>query len=177
MQLSPDGDVETVGRWDFSGELKMGMTAHPKVDPVTGEVFAFRYGPIPPFLNYFRIGVDGTKQPDIPIFSFRQPSFVHNLAITERYTIFPDIQIIMRPLEMFTGMGPLMGCEARKVPRVGIIPRYATDELEMKWVEVPGLNFVHSVNAWDEKGGQEVVLVVANIVPVEHILERMDLLH
>ncbi|KAF3771484.1 putative carotenoid cleavage dioxygenase 4 [Nymphaea thermarum] len=131
MQLSPDGDVETVGRWDH---------AHPKVDPVTGEVFAFRYGPIPPFLNYFRIG------------------------------------IIMRPLEMFTGMGPLMGCEARKVPRVGIIPRYATDELEMKWVEVPGLNFVHSVNAWDDKGGEEVVLVAANIVPVVHILERMDLL-
>nr|VVV75887.1 unnamed protein product [Nymphaea colorata] len=40
-----------------------------------------------------------------------------------------------------------------KVTRVGIIPRYATYESEMKWVEVPGFNFVHSVNAWDEKGG------------------------
>ncbi|XP_031501655.1 zeaxanthin 7,8(7',8')-cleavage dioxygenase, chromoplastic-like [Nymphaea colorata] len=177
MQLTPDGDVETIGRWDFGGKLRMGMTAHPKVDPVTGEVFAFRYGPISPFLNYFRIGVDGTKQPDIPIFSFQQPSFVHDLAITERYAIFPDMQIVMKPLAMFTGMGPPMGCEARKVPRVGIIPRYATDESEMKWIEVPGFNFVHSVNAWDEKGGEEVVLVAANIVPVEHILERMDLLH
>ncbi|XP_031501656.1 zeaxanthin 7,8(7',8')-cleavage dioxygenase, chromoplastic-like [Nymphaea colorata] len=177
MHLTPDGDVETVGRWDFGGELRMGITAHPKVDPVTGEVFAFRYGPIPPFLNYFRIGGDGTKQPDIPIFSFRQPSFVHDLAITERYAIFPDIQIVMKPLAMFTGMGPPMGCEARKVPRVGIIPRYATDESEMKWIEVPGFNFVHSVNAWDEKGGEEVVLVAANVVPVEHMLERMDLLH
>ncbi|KAF3781288.1 Zeaxanthin 7-8(7'-8')-cleavage dioxygenase [Nymphaea thermarum] len=177
FMLTPDGDVETVGRWDFGRELRMGMTAHPKVDPVTGEVFAFRYGPIPPFLNYFRIGVDGTKQPDIPIFSFRQPSFVHDMAITERYAIFPDIQIVMKPLAMFTGMGPPMGCEARKVPRVGIIPRYASDESEMKWIEVPGFNFVHSVNAWDENGGEEVVLVAANVVPVEHMLERMDLLH
>ncbi|KAF3781290.1 hypothetical protein EJ110_NYTH28596 [Nymphaea thermarum] len=142
MQLTPDGDVETVGRWDFRG-----------------------------------IGVDGTKQSDIPVFSFQQPSFVHDFAITERYAIFPDIQIVMKPLTMFTGMGLPMGCEARKVPCVGIISRYATDESEMKWIEVPGFNFVHSVNAWDEKGGQEVVLMAVNIVPVEHILERMDLLH
>ncbi|KAF3781292.1 hypothetical protein EJ110_NYTH28600 [Nymphaea thermarum] len=37
----------------------------------------------------------------------------------------------------------------------------------MKWVEVPGFNFFHSVNAWDEKGGEEVVLVAANVMPVE----------
>ncbi|KAF3771467.1 putative carotenoid cleavage dioxygenase 4 [Nymphaea thermarum] len=48
----------------------------------------------------------------------------------------------------------------------------------MKWVEVPGFNFFHSVNAWDEKGGEEVVLVAANVMPVEYLLEmRMDLLH
>ncbi|KAF3781063.1 putative carotenoid cleavage dioxygenase 4 [Nymphaea thermarum] len=172
VQLMPDGDVITVGRWDFARKLSMGMTAHPKVDPVTGEVFALRYGRIPPFLNYFIIGVDGTKQPDVPIFSFRQPSFV--LAITERYAIFPDMQMVMKPLAMFTRMGPPMGCEARKVTRVGIIPRYATDESKMKWIEVPGFNFVHSVNAWDEKGGQEVVLVATKVVPVEHMLERMS---
>ncbi|CAN6487126.1 unnamed protein product [Victoria cruziana] len=47
----------------------------------------------------------------------------------------------------------------------------------MKWIEVPGFNFVHSVNAWDEKEGEEVVLVAANTMPVEHMLERMDLIH
>ncbi|KAF3781284.1 hypothetical protein EJ110_NYTH28572 [Nymphaea thermarum] len=83
----------------------------------------------------------------------------------------------MKPLAIFTRMGPPMECEARKVPRVGIIPRYATDESEMKWIEVPGFNFVHSVNVWDEKGGEAAVLVAANVVPVEHMLERMDLLH
>ncbi|KAF3781296.1 hypothetical protein EJ110_NYTH28613, partial [Nymphaea thermarum] len=166
-QLTPDGDVETVGRWDFGGELSKGMTAHPMVDPVIAGL-RLPVRPIPLFLSYFRIGVDGTKQSDIPIFSFQKPSFVHDLAITERYAIFPDIQIVMKPLAMFTGMGPPMGCEARKVPRVGIIPRYATDESEMKRIEV---------NAWDEKGGQEVVLVATKVVPVKHMLERMDILH
>ncbi|KAF3781291.1 hypothetical protein EJ110_NYTH28599, partial [Nymphaea thermarum] len=52
-------------------------------------------------------GVDGKKQPDVPIFSFRQPSFVHELAITERYAIIPDTQIAMKPLAIFTGLGAL----------------------------------------------------------------------
>ncbi|XP_031501654.1 9-cis-epoxycarotenoid dioxygenase NCED1, chloroplastic-like [Nymphaea colorata] len=149
-----------------------------KVDPATCEVFAFRYGPIPPFLTYFRIGVDGKKQLDVPIFSLRQPSFVHDLAITERYAIFSDTQIVMKPLAIFTGLGVPLKYDVAKVTRVGIISRYATYESEMKWVEVPGFNFVHSVNAWDEKGGEEVVLVAANIVPVDYLLEmRRDLLH
>ncbi|XP_031503109.1 zeaxanthin 7,8(7',8')-cleavage dioxygenase, chromoplastic-like [Nymphaea colorata] len=177
VRVTPDGDVETIGQWNFGGKLTMGMTAHPKIDPVTGEVFSFRYGPIPPFLNYFRIGSDGSKQPDVPIFSFQQPSFVHDFAITQRYAIFPDMQIVMKPLDMLTGEGPPVGYDAGKVARIGVIPRYATDDSEMKWIEVPGFNFVHTVNAWDEKGGEEVVLVAANTIPVEHMLERMDLLH
>ncbi|KAF3781281.1 putative carotenoid cleavage dioxygenase 4 [Nymphaea thermarum] len=174
MQLTSDGDIETVGRWDFGGKLNPSMTVHPKVDPVTCEVFAFRYGPIPPFINYFRIGVNGKKQPDVPIFSFRQPSFVHDLAITERYcshptlfskgvkmyAIFSDTQIIMKLLAIFSGLGAPLKYDVGKVARV------------------PGFNFVHSVNAWDEKGGEEVVLVGANVVPVEYLLEmRRDLLH
>lgn len=133
LRLMPDGDIETVGRWDLGGKLKMAMTAHPKVDPVTGEVFSFRYGPFRPFLRYFRIGAEGRKDPDIPIFSFRQPSFVHDTAITERYDIFPDIQLMMKPLGLLKGEEPLMGYDGGKVGRVGVIPRYATDESEMKW--------------------------------------------
>jgi 9-cis-epoxycarotenoid dioxygenase len=47
-------EVTTHGRCDFGGRLFMGMTAHPKKDPVTGELFAFRYGPVPPFVTHFR---------------------------------------------------------------------------------------------------------------------------
>ncbi|KAF8027838.1 hypothetical protein BT93_E0689 [Corymbia citriodora subsp. variegata] len=177
VRVTPDGDVETVGREDFNGKLFMSMTAHPKIDPETGEAFAFRYGPLPPFLTYFRFDKDGKKQPDVPIFSMVRPSFLHDFAITKKFAIFSDIQIGMNPMDMIFGGGSPVGTDPGKVPRLGIIPRYATDESEMRWFDVPGFNIIHAINAWDEEDGDEVVLVAPNIMSVEHTLERMDLIH
>ncbi|KAK9145359.1 hypothetical protein Sjap_005262 [Stephania japonica] len=178
LRVSPDGDIHTIGRHDFDGRLTMSMTAHPKIDAQTGEVFAFRYGPVPPFLTYFRIDPNGSKQPDVPIFSLNTPTFIHDFAITKKYAVFADIQIGMNinPMEMVFGSGSPVGTDPKKVSRIGVIPRYATDEREMRWVEVPGFNPVHAINAWDE-GEDEIVLIAPNIISVEHTLERMELVH
>lgn len=61
-----------------------------------------------------------------------------------------------------------------KVPRLGVIPRYAEDEREMYWMEVPGLNVVHTVNAWEEDGGRRIVVVASNVLSIEKALEDAD---
>ncbi|KAK1303441.1 hypothetical protein QJS10_CPB11g00005 [Acorus calamus] len=73
------------------------LGAHPKKDPETGEMFAFRWGLLPPFLTYFVLDADGTKRcPDVPIFSnMRRPSFMHDFAITKKYALFCDMQLGM----------------------------------------------------------------------------------
>ncbi|PRQ41175.1 putative oxidoreductase [Rosa chinensis] len=174
VRVTADGDVETVGRNDFNGELFMSMTAHPKIDPDTGETFAFRYGPVPPFLTCFRFDPAGAKQPDVPVFSLTSPSMLHDFAITKKYAVFTDIQIGMNPMEMIGGGSPV-GLDASKVSRIGIIPKYARDDSEMRWFEVPGFNIMHAVNAWDEDDA--VVMVAPNILSAEHTLERMELVH
>lgn len=175
VRLTSNGDIETLGRHDFDGKLLMSMTAHPKVDLETGEAFAFRYGPVPPFLTYFHFDRNGNKQPDVPIFSMTRPSFLHDFGISSKYAIFADIQIVMNPMEMIFGGGSPVGSDPAKVCRLGIIPRYATDESEMKWFDVPGFNIIHAINAWDEEDA--VVILAPNILSVEHTLERMDLIH
>ncbi|PON83793.1 Carotenoid oxygenase [Trema orientale] len=174
VRVTSNGDIQTVGRQDFDGKLFMSMTAHPKLDPDTGETFAFRYGPVPPFLTYFRFDRSGEKQPDVPIFSMTSPSFLHDFAITKKYAIFTEIQIGMKPMEMIGGGSPV-GSDPSKVSRVGVIPRYAKDESEMRWFEVPGFNIMHAINAWDEDDA--VVMVAPNILSVEHTMERMELVH
>ncbi|GLT91383.1 hypothetical protein SLE2022_092740 [Rubroshorea leprosula] len=177
MRLTSNGDIETLGRHDFDGKLFMSMTAHPKIDPETGEAFAFRYGPMPPFLTLFYFDANGNKQQDVPIFSMTRPSFLHDFAITKNYAIFADIQIGMNPMEMIFGGGSPVGSDPTKVSRLGIIPRYAKDESEMKWFDVPGFNLIHAINAWEEDDGNTVVLIAPNILSVEHTLERMELVH
>ncbi|QCD91246.1 9-cis-epoxycarotenoid dioxygenase [Vigna unguiculata] len=176
VNVTRNGDVETIGRYDFNGKLTFSMTAHPKIDPDTGECFAFRYGPVPPFLTYFRFDPNGNKYDDVPIFSMTSPSFLHDFAITKNYAVFCDIQLGMNPLDMIAGGSPVDSV-ASKVPRIGIIPRDAKDESKMKWFDVPGFNVIHAINAWEEDGGRTVVLVAPNILSVEHALERMELVH
>ncbi|CAA6673248.1 unnamed protein product [Spirodela intermedia] len=159
IHLSTSGDLITLGRWDFGGKLSMGMTAHPKKDPITGEVFAFRCGPVPPFVTHFPFDADGKKQPDVPIFSVWRPSFLHDFAITET-----------------TPSGFPFCTDTGKVPRVGILPRYAASDSDIMWFDVPGFNPVHTVNAWEEDGGATVVPVAPNVLSVEHAQDRMELI-
>ncbi|KAL9246964.1 hypothetical protein vseg_020442 [Gypsophila vaccaria] len=180
VRLTPNGDIQTLERTDFDGKLFMSMTAHPKVDLDTGETFAFRYGPVPPFLTFFRFDPKGNKQADVPIFSMSRPSFLHDFAITKKYAVFPDIQIGMDPAEMILRGGSPVGLDPSKISRVGVIPRYANDEKDIKWFEVPGLNVIHAINAWDEvnnDGNEAIVLIAPNIMSAEHTLERLDLIH
>lgn len=177
VHLSPSsGDTATVGRWDFAGKLAAGMTAHPKKDPLTGEVFAFRYGPVPPFLTYFRFDREGNRVgPEVPVFSLPRPSFLHDFAITEKHAVFCDMQIVMQPMQMVLGGGSPVGADAGKVPRIGVLPKYAASEAEIRWFEAPGFNPVHAINAWEED--DELVLVAPNVLSVEHALERLELVH
>ncbi|CAF2148544.1 unnamed protein product [Brassica napus] len=176
VRLTESGDIVTIGRHDFDGKLAMSMTAHPKTDPETGETFAFRYGPVPPFLTFFRFDSTGNKRKDVPVFSMTSPSFLHDFAITSRYAIFSEIQIRMRMDSMLEGGSPV-GADNGKTPRLGVIPRYAEGESEMKWFEVPGFNIIHAINAWDEDDGDTIVLIAPNIMSIEHTLERMELVH
>ena len=47
-ELSPA--LDTLRRTDFGGPLPTGFTAHPKIDPVTGEMLAFSYWFAEPYL-------------------------------------------------------------------------------------------------------------------------------
>lgn len=172
LHVTAEGDILTLGRHDFGeSEPFSRMTSHPKIDRVTGQVFAYKYVGTPPSMKFFRIDSSGRKQKYVPI-SMEKFTAVHDFAVTEKYAVIPDVQIVVNPASVLRGRSPVE-IDREKVARVGIIPKYAEEEGEMVWVEAAGFNPMHCVNAWEEDGGDTVCMVASNAVAVDQLLENI----
>ena len=85
-QITPE--LETVGKWNFQGNIEQSMAAHPKLDPQTGELHFFRYSLLnSPYLTYYVANRQGEIIRTLPI-DLPQPALLHDMAITENYVIF-----------------------------------------------------------------------------------------
>jgi carotenoid cleavage dioxygenase len=155
-QVRPD--LSTVGRYDFGGKLRAAMTAHPKIDPATGEMLFFGYDAFgPPWLRYHVVNADGdlVRSEDIDI---KGPSMVHDFAITERNVVFLDLPVVFdfdlvgkRPFP--AAWNPDYGA------RVGVMPRDGGNA-DVRWFDVELCYVFHPLNAYDNDDGN-VVLDVA----------------
>ncbi|MFG2958908.1 carotenoid oxygenase family protein [Streptomyces sp. NPDC048291] len=88
--------LETVGPYDFGGRLTTAMTAHPKEDPVTGELHLFGTGFAPPYLTYHRVTAEGELVDSRPI-EVPGPTMTHDFAITGHHIVWMDLPVVFRP--------------------------------------------------------------------------------
>ncbi|KAM3733979.1 hypothetical protein ACB098_11G178400 [Castanea mollissima] len=160
VKVLEDGDLQTLGMLDYDKRLSHSFTAHPKVDPFTGEMFTFGYSHTPPYITYRVISKDGFMHDPVPI-TISDPIMMHDFAITENYAIFMDLPLYFRPKEMVKGNKLIFTFDATKNARFGVLPRYAKDELQIRWFELPNCFIFHNANAWEEE--DEVVLITCRL--------------
>ncbi|KAI8545835.1 hypothetical protein RHMOL_Rhmol07G0068900 [Rhododendron molle] len=96
VKVLEDGDLQTLGMFDYDKRLAHSFTAHPKVDPFTGEMFTFGYSTTPPYITYRVTSKDGFMQDPVPI-TISEPIMMHDFAITENYAIIMDLPMYFRP--------------------------------------------------------------------------------
>ncbi|MBD2242470.1 carotenoid oxygenase family protein [Nostoc sp. FACHB-888] len=152
-------ELDTIGEYTYNGKLTSAFTAHPKVDPVTGEMIFFGYSLfVPPYLQYSVVSAQGellwTVPIDLPI-----GVMMHDFAITENYTIFMDLPLTFKPERSQRGE-PVMMFERDRSSRFGIVPRHGNNS-NIRWFESPSCYVFHTLNAYEE--GDEVVLIACRM--------------
>jgi carotenoid cleavage dioxygenase-like enzyme len=151
-------ELETIGEYTYKGKLVSAFTAHPKVDPIMGEMMFFGYSATPPYLQYSVVSDQGQLVRTVPI-ELSKAVMMHDFAITENYTIFMDLPLTFSPERVQKGES-LMMFERDRPSRFGIVPRYG-DNSNIRWFESPPCYVFHTLNAYEE--GDEVVLVACRM--------------
>ncbi|MBW4450789.1 MAG: carotenoid oxygenase family protein [Spirirestis rafaelensis WJT71-NPBG6] len=147
-------NLDTIGEYTYNGKLNSAFTAHPKVDPVTGEMMFFGYSFAPPYVRYSVVSAQGELLRTVPI-DLPMAVMMHDFAITENYTIFMDLPLTFS-LERAQRGEPMMMFESDRPSRFGIVPRHG-DNSNIRWFESPACYVFHTLNAYEE--GDEVVLI------------------
>jgi len=147
FELRP-GDLSTLGAYDYQSRLATAMTAHPKIDPVTGRMHFFGYGFLPPYLTYHVAEADGTLSHSARI-EIPAPVMMHDLAITETRVIFLDMPVVFDFNLALAGDDFPFRWRPENGTRLGIMPHDGTND-DVIWIEIDPCYVFHTLNAWDD---------------------------
>lgn len=151
-----DGDLQTLGCRDFDGRLATAFTAHPKICPETGEMLAFGYGFMPPWLVYHRFDSAGrlVQSEEIPV---RGPTMIHDFCTTRSRVIFMDLPIVFDLQLAMQGTMPFRWSDDYPA-RLGVMARDGRGS-DVQWFDIAPCYIFHPLNAYDD--GDRIVFDVA----------------
>ncbi len=148
-------ELESIGPTDLGGTLSGGYTAHPKLDPRSGELYAVSY--------FWGWGNDvevtvidaGAKVRSARRVSLGGSTSLHDCAITERFVVLLDLPVIFSMEAVQDGaLFPYRWQEGYPA-RVGLLPREG-QSTDVVWHDVEPCYVFHFMNAYDD--GEGVVL-------------------
>jgi carotenoid cleavage dioxygenase len=158
-------DLSTVGPLPADGGGNGNMTAHPKIDPTTGQMHSFGYGFTEPFLEYRVHAPDGTLLSNQPV-TLPRSVMMHDFAITGSDVVFLDLPVLF---DLQGAMRMVSDPASGAVPyrwdpsagaRIGIMPLGGPTDA-VRWVEIEPCYVYHTINA--VRQGADVVLDVCRL--------------
>lgn len=149
-------ELETVGLTDFGGTLEHTFSAHPKLDPFTGELHvAAYYWAWGNKIRYLVVGPDGrvTRNVDVDV---PGGPMVHDIAMSASRVALFDLPCLF---DLDTAMGGARlpyrwntGYQAR----IGIVSRdHGADDVQ--WFDIDPCYVFHPLNSYDRADGAMVI--------------------
>jgi len=137
------------------GYARLGLhgpfTAHPKIDPVTGEMLFFGYnaaGPLTPAMSFGVLGAGGVLRRH-ERFEAPYASMVHDFIVTEHHVLFPILPLT-GSMERARSGRPPYAWEPDKGAFIGVMPREG-GAADIKWYQGEACYAFHVMNAWEEE--------------------------
>ena len=127
------------------------FTAHPKIDPHTGELVWFAYSAGPqPLTNLIDYGVTDATGRVVRRDRFAAPfaSMMHDFMVTRNYVLFPVLPLSMDMTRAMKGLPPI-AWEPGKGAFVGVMKRNAGIDA-IRWFEMDPNYIFHPMNAWED---------------------------
>ena len=156
-RLDPD-TLDTIGEYDFDGELKAGYSysAHPTWDPATGELFNFgiQFGRRTKLRTY-RVDRAG-KLHHLQAVPLPFATLNHDCALTRRYMVFVIDPLVVKLPRFLLGLDSLDGAvrfDPARATQVILVPR---DGGKPRIAECEAFFHYHINNAYED--GDDVVL-------------------
>ena len=153
--------LESLFYSDFGGTLQGSFTAHPHLDPATGELHAICYeGMDPTIVRHVVVGPDGRVTREEPVRVADGPS-IHDCAITGRYVLVLDLPVTFSMAAAMAGKSFPYRWNPAHPARVGLLPRDGREE-EIIWCAVAPCYVFHVANAYDRPDGTVILDVVTH---------------
>ncbi len=154
--VSPD--LERARIHDFDGSLASPMTAHPKVDPATGDLVFFGYDVFgPPFLRSHVVDAGGvlvqSEEIDVP-----RAVMMHDFGVTATRMVFLDLPVVFDLDLAVAGQSLPFRWMPEAGARVGLLARDGRGS-DIQWIGTDPCYVFHVLNAFDA-GGSVVMDVV-----------------
>jgi carotenoid cleavage dioxygenase len=151
IEIEP-ADLRTKGYYDFEGSLAGPFTAHPKIDPITGELLFFGYSVDGKLSPRMRLGIADNKGVITATKSFEAPysSMVHDFIVTSNFILVPILPVTGSAERRGAGKPPFMW-EPNKGAYIGLLRRGALDS-DIRWFRGEQCYIFHVMNAWEEAG-------------------------
>ena len=158
LPVELDDELETVGRTDFGGTLPGGFSAHPHLDPDTGELHTAVYSPAWEHIQYVVVGRDGRVRRTVDVPVPGRP-MVHDCMFTKSYFILLDLPVVLDGEVLEAGYSLPYRWHPEYGARVGLLPREGAAE-DVRWHDVDPCFVFHPMNAYEDDAGQVVMDVV-----------------
>jgi len=149
FELAPD-TLDSRGYHDFGGKITGRFTAHPRIDPETGEMVFFAYtadGMLTSGMLYGTISPSGevTRK---ELFQAPYCAMVHDFAVTRNHVLFPVLPLTGSLPRAIAG-GPAFAWEPDKGAWIGVMRRDAGTS-SLRWFRGDPCFVFHVMNAWED---------------------------